>query len=190
MHEDGRSLVRGLLCRDPASWEHFLSRYGRVIEAACQGALVAARFAPDPDRVADAAAGIVTRLLENDGRLLRDYRGEAPLGAYLHVIARTRTLSALRRERKPPSPVPESASESPDLTAAAGTAERIAHLRRALAEMPPREADVLRRFHLEGQSHREIARELDVTEGLVGTLLFRARERLRGILGEDFMERV
>jgi len=48
-----------------------------------------------------------------------------------------------------------------------------------LKELPPSDAEVVRQFHLEGKSYREISTELGIPENSIGPLLTRAREKLR-----------
>ena len=50
---------------------------------------------------------------------------------------------------------------------------------RLLKELPPREADVVRQFHLEGKSYREISASLGIPENSIGPTLNRARDRMR-----------
>jgi RNA polymerase sigma-70 factor, ECF subfamily len=58
----------------------------------------------------------------------------------------------------------------------------------ALAELSPRDREVLILRHLEQLDTHETAAVLGITSGAVKTRHLRALERLRGILGEDFAE--
>ena len=49
-----------------------------------------------------------------------------------------------------------------------------------LQGLPPTEAGIIRQYHLEGRSYREIATNLGVPENSIGPTLSRARMRLRG----------
>ena len=48
-----------------------------------------------------------------------------------------------------------------------------------LSGLPSHEADVIRQFHLEGKSYREISGSLGIPENTIGPTLSRARDRLR-----------
>jgi RNA polymerase sigma-70 factor (ECF subfamily) len=50
---------------------------------------------------------------------------------------------------------------------------------RLLRVLPPREADVIRQFHLEGKSYREISASLGIPENSIGPTLNRALDRMR-----------
>jgi DNA-directed RNA polymerase specialized sigma24 family protein len=65
---------------------------------------------------------------------------------------------------------------------AAGVRELADHLREALAELDPRQAQVFCLASLEGLSYDEIAGQLRVTVNHVGVLLNRARTFLRNRL--------
>lgn len=50
--------------------------------------------------------------------------------------------------------------------------------------LPPREWDVWRRLHVEGQDHATIAAQLSLSEAAVRGLVYRARERIVTLLGD------
>jgi RNA polymerase sigma-70 factor (ECF subfamily) len=58
----------------------------------------------------------------------------------------------------------------------------------ALAQLPPRDREVLVLRHLEQLSTQDTAAVLGITLGAVKTRHLRALERLRSLLGEDFAE--
>jgi len=53
---------------------------------------------------------------------------------------------------------------------------------RAMAQLPERERRILWLAHVEGWSHEEIAAEVGAKAGSVKVMLFRARQRLAGVL--------
>jgi RNA polymerase sigma-70 factor (ECF subfamily) len=61
-------------------------------------------------------------------------------------------------------------------------------VRDALEQLPEGDREVLVLRHLEQLSTAEIAAVLEISEGAVYTRHLRALERLRGILGDDFLE--
>ena len=50
---------------------------------------------------------------------------------------------------------------------------------RMLQDLPESDASIVRQFHLEGRSYREISSRLGVPENSIGPTLSRARDRLR-----------
>lgn len=57
--------------------------------------------------------------------------------------------------------------------------ELAARLRKALAQLPPQEAQVFCLRHLNDMSYRQIAKQLDIKTNTAGVLLHRARAKLR-----------
>jgi RNA polymerase sigma-70 factor (ECF subfamily) len=111
-----------------------------------------------------------------------------------HVRARRRTV---QREADPAPPLPdESALDLADRLAARGSSpsarlrrdELCGCLRRALAQLPEGDREVLVLRYLEDLSPKEIAAVLDVTEAAVKMRQLRALRRLRDLLGDDFAE--
>ena len=60
-----------------------------------------------------------------------------------------------------------------------------ADLRGAIAQLPPSFRAVYQAYALEHRTHAEIARDLDLPPGTVGTRIMRARGKLRRILVEN-----
>lgn len=77
------------------------------------------------------------------------------------------------------------ASANPGPVEEAEAAELAARLRRALADLPPEQAEVFCLRSVDGLSYKDIAREMNLTTSAVGVLLHRARGRLQELLGPD-----
>jgi RNA polymerase sigma-70 factor, ECF subfamily len=99
--------------------------------------------------------------------------------AWLATIARNECRTRIQQQMRRPLPVAEAYVETAD---PAARADQVEGLRRALGELPRQQqrAFVLREFN--GLSYEELALALDVTQPAVESLLFRARQRLRGSL--------
>ncbi len=93
---------------------------------------------------------------------------------------RQRMRHAARHENPPKWSLVASADAGPEQEAQA--AELSDRLRKALAKLPPRQAEVVCLRCLNDLSYREIARELGIKTADVGRLLYRARARLGGLL--------
>jgi RNA polymerase sigma factor (sigma-70 family) len=100
--------------------------------------------------------------------------------AWLFGIARNAALDELRRRKRlasltvDPEDVPETENDD-----GAEVALRRTAVRAALAELPPRDREVIAlKFHA-GLRNTELARVLGVSETAAGTLLYRAMEKLR-----------
>jgi len=104
--------------------------------------------------------------------------------SYLYRAAINAALDLLRARRERPSVALEEAQSSPD--GSAGRPDRVheaaelrAWLRRAIAALPPRAAEVFALHHLEGLENKEIARSLGMSRVAVAVTLHRARHRLQ-----------
>ncbi len=177
-----------LLARDPGAWEALLAGYGGEIEAVCRRTLAQAGRPRDAASVADAVAEVFRALLEADARALRNFRPGAALGAYLHVIARRRTLDLARKRSPAGIPWMEETPAADGPAENLIAAERLERLKEALSALPGRDAELLRLFHLEGLSYLEISARCGLPAAQLGVLLSRARERLREGLGREFGE--
>jgi RNA polymerase sigma-70 factor (ECF subfamily) len=109
---------------------------------------------------------------------------EAHRRNYLFRIATNLVRDARRRRRIDAMPLAEAAEpvqggEDGDV---AGGVERRADLARGLAQLKPRERDLLWLAYAQGSSHREIAETLGLKAGSIKLLLHRARRRLAALL--------
>ncbi|HVS73373.1 MAG TPA: RNA polymerase sigma factor [Phycisphaerae bacterium] len=68
------------------------------------------------------------------------------------------------------------------------SSERHAQLRVAIAKLPVKDVEMLLLKHVDDCSYQEIARRLGVTAGVVQMRLFRARQKLREILLQQYPE--
>ena len=56
---------------------------------------------------------------------------------------------------------------------------------RLLGMLEPRQADVVRLYHLEFLNYRDIGKKLGIEENSVGPILSRARRRLQAVVGSE-----
>ena len=102
--------------------------------------------------------------------------------AWLATIARNECRSRVQQQMRAALPVAEALGESSDPMQHAARAEEVESLRHALIQLPlqQRHAFLLREFT--GLSYEELAVALGVSRPAVESLLFRARQQLRGSL--------
>lgn len=114
---------------------------------------------------------------------LPQFRGEAPLGAWLRRIAIRRCLMYLRspwqRARLCLEPVDFGVAAEVAALITPGYAGELIDLERALASLAPTARAVVWMYEVEGYSHEEIAREFGRSLSFSKSQLARAHRRLR-----------
>lgn len=108
---------------------------------------------------------------------------EAHLAEHLAAVAAAASLAVMARrdgqERVGDEPAPDNPEE------AFARAEFLAHVQRALDQLPHEAASVVRRHYLDGERLEDIARELCVSKSWVTRLLTRTTARLARRLRAD-----
>jgi RNA polymerase sigma factor (sigma-70 family) len=116
---------------------------------------------------------------EADYRRLRCWSGRGTLVAYLGTMVRNLTHDYRREQGR------QAAPEEADLRYESRRTEkdeRALLLEAAIARLPSRDRDLIRRRYGLEQSYKEIAEELGMTIGNVGVALHRAEKRLKKML--------
>jgi RNA polymerase sigma-70 factor (ECF subfamily) len=126
----------------------------------------------------DLCAEVFLTILKNDFAVLRAFRGASSLATYLTVIARRvviRELVKRQAARHAMEGLPKPAHQASPNQNVDDRDEVGAMMNR----LDQREADVIRMYHMEGQSYREISDKVGIPENSVGPTLSRARGKLR-----------
>ncbi len=131
----------------------------------------------------DLCAEVCMALVRKDFAVLRRFRGQSSLATYLTVVARRIVVknllankSAARLAPVPAHPAGFPASENGD------SEDRVVNrdeVERLLEDLETHEAHVVRLYHIEGKSYREISTATGMPENSVGPMLSRAREKMR-----------
>lgn len=172
-----RDLLKRCVAAEPGGWNDFVDRFlglfHHVIQHTAQ-ARSAGLSRPDID---DFCAEIFLTILANDYAVLKHFKGHASLATYLAVIARRVTVRELMKRR-----TVSSNGRLADIQIEAKDQQRIEsreEVQRMLDGLPEQEAQIVRQYHLEGRSYREISRGLGIPENSIGPALSRARDRIR-----------
>jgi len=108
--------------------------------------------------------------------------------AMLSCLATARALDRVRQRMRDSARSADGAevtsvvSPEPGPDQQAETAERVQMFREFVVQLPDRQAEVFCLRHVSEMSYREIAREMGLKTSDVGTLLHRARGRLRELM--------
>lgn len=172
---NGQAAVRELLEGGREAWDRFAREYRLIVYKAVHTA--ARRYRANDSDVEDAASQVFLELYQNDGRVLRAYRGESALSTWLTVVAfRIASREFMRRKRvrdvEAAKPVKEPPSRDRDVL-------------EFMEKLPEQDRRALVLFHIEDASYREIADQIRVPLNQVGMLLLRAREKLGRLLGKE-----
>ena len=171
--------------RDSPAWEEFLARYRDTIERAARATLLRVIGSVREDDLEAVVESTLLALIKDDRAALRSFSGRCSLAGYLQAITTKIALNHVRGERRKgwlrfrpleavaDVPAPAPSEEDP---------QRAAFLHRAMEKLPPRDRLILKLFHLDGASYREIAPFLGVSFNAVSPALIRAREKLRALL--------
>jgi len=184
-----RRLLQRCLNRKPHAWEDFVDRFlGLVIHVVRHTAKARSIRLTKQDEE-DLAAEFFLAVIDDDFAVLRRFRGESSLATYLTVVARRVVVRELLK-RKSASGLKESAKRQEEAAVAAieeaeariRNREEVERLMRGLSE---READIVRLYHLEGKSYREISSAVGLPENSIGPTLSRARAKMRQTLADS-----
>jgi RNA polymerase sigma-70 factor (ECF subfamily) len=139
---------------------------------------VVRRIAGDDDLAQDYAQEAWIRAI----RALPTFRGDARFSTWLHRIAVNAALQAIRRAEtrtRREAPMPEAVPVAP----AGGDALLQQRLEAALDHLPEGMREVLILHDVEGYTHEEIGDVLGVASGTSKSQLFKARAKMRSLLG-------
>jgi RNA polymerase sigma-70 factor, ECF subfamily len=184
-----RDLLRKCLDGEERSWEKFVDRFIGLVLHVIRHTARSKSLQLTPQDEEDLAAEFFVTILRDDYAILRRFRGESSLATYLTVISRRIVVRELLRHSKASSSSAVVAAWDeplPDPTSAAAE-QRISdreEVEQLMHRLTGYEADVVRLYHLEGKSYREISTATGVPENSVGPTLSRARAKMRYAVGD------
>ena len=184
LREIDRELIDRCLQHQPGAWNDFVDRYMGLIYHVIHHVAHSRSIVLSPADVEDIAAEVFLAIVDDDYGVLRRFKGDSSLPTYLTVVARRVSVKhAVRRHREAElgHSVAHRAAVAGDASAEAET-EPIAaaeEVDRMLEDLPEREAEVVRLYHLKYLNYRQIGKQLGIPENSVGPILAQARQRLR-----------
>jgi len=186
-NDDDLALVQRCLAGEPGAWRDFVDRFAGVVRAVARRYFrLHGRSADGPD-VDDMVQEVFYALTRRNYRLLRNYDPTYAFTTYIGVITRTEVHRDLRKKRPlvgGPDDLETAAPVQDDAADEVEQLERSELLKRALDDLPPRDAEILRLRFIRGLDYRAIATALGIPEASVGQTLFRAKKRLKERLVE------
>ena len=181
LSEIDRKLIDRCLGREPGAWNDFVDRYLGLIYHVIQHVAHARSRVVSQADMEDIAAEILLRVVDDDYDVLRRYKATSSLPTYLTVIARRVCVREMIKRQREAELGHASAhrlnvNDTSDEVESIATAEEV---ERMLEELPEREAEVVRLYHLKFMNYREIGKRLGIPEASVGPILSKARKRLK-----------
>jgi RNA polymerase sigma-70 factor (ECF subfamily) len=190
-----RDLLKRCLNRTPGSWNDFVDRFLSLIYHVIGYTAHLRSVRLRPEDVEDIAAEILVKIVANDFRILREFRGEASLATYLTVVARRLCIQELVRRQKARDATVRTGDvavlgEPDDAPAALKGMESLEEVEKLLRALSGKEREVVRMYYLEGRTYEEISTETEIPVNTIGALLSRARKKLRArTMGESLLVR-
>ncbi|MHC4875685.1 MAG: RNA polymerase sigma factor [Planctomycetota bacterium] len=183
--EIDRNLLKRCLAEEPGAWKDFVDRFIGLFIHVINHVAHARSVRVSSDDVDDLCAEVFVALLADNYGILRRFRGKSSLATYLTVIARRIVVKEIIKRRKAEALGHVSAHQSSLDQAQARTNPEVRRIEdtevveQLLRDLPERDADIVRHFHLDGLSYGEISSRLGIPENTIGPTLSRAREMLR-----------
>lgn len=180
LSEVDRELLQRCLDRAPQSWQKFVDRFIGLVVHVTHHTAASRNVKIDSATCDDLVAEVFYTLVDADFAALRRFRRNCSLATYLTVIARRVVVRRIMNSAKQPSAAGQmenrvdDAAEDRELQAM--KSEQIDEL---IGRLEPQEQTVVRMFHLDGKSYREISQAIGMNENSIGPMLSRAKEKMR-----------
>lgn len=171
-----RQLLQRCLDSTPRAWQDFVDRFLGLVIHVTNHTAESRGLTIDEATRDDLVADVFLTLIANDFAVLRRFRRNCSLATYLTVISRRVVVRKLMRIGRTDTPVgvPEPLQE-----ALPARIENREEVQRLLMRLDPKEANVVRMYHLEGKTYEEISRVVGLSANSIGPVLSRARDKMR-----------
>ncbi|MEX1230777.1 MAG: sigma-70 family RNA polymerase sigma factor [Planctomycetaceae bacterium] len=182
--EIDRNLLHRCLHGETGAWKDFVDRFLGLFIHVIQHCAHTRTLRLNSADVDDLCAEIFLTLLDKDSAVLRAFRGHSSLATYLTVIARRVVIREMAQRKKYETGVAAGnyVHAVPDAEEEMGEYSRIEDretVRLMLDSLPDAEAEIVRQYHLEGRTYRQISEQLRIPMNTIGPILSRARLWLR-----------
>jgi RNA polymerase sigma-70 factor (ECF subfamily) len=178
-----KSYVDRLRDGEPSTEQHFVAYFGQIL-----GIMLRSRYLP-PERVEDVRQETFARViatLRRDGGIRQPERFGAFVNSICKNVLRENNRQLYRTRALPPdqmeSPNPDTIVDLEQELISQETKEKV---RRILAEMKPRDRELLRALFLEEKDKDQICREFGVEREYLRVLLYRAKVRFRATFDQQ-----
>lgn len=190
--EIDRRLVQRCLSGDPQAWEAFVDRFVGLVLHVVRHTARSRSFRLSQQDEEDLVAEFFVTVILSDFAVLRRFRSESSLATYLTVVARRVVVREMLKRFSGPQTGdgagPHAAFASRGATVFESPENRISNreeVERLMRSLTGSEADVVRLYHLEGKTYREISTAIGIPENSIGPTLNRARAKMRQAMADS-----
>ena len=175
LSEVDRQLLQRCLDSAPRAWQDFVDRFLGLVVHVANHTAESRGFTLDQATRDDLVAEVFLTLVANDFGVLRRFRRNCSLATYLTVVSRRVIVRRLHNASR----AGVSSASEPVSAEAPARMENQEEVQKLLLRLDPKEANVVRMYHLEGKSYQEISRIVGMSENSIGPVLSRARDKMR-----------
>ncbi len=182
--DQDRNLLNRCLEHDEGAWNDFVDRFLGLICHVVHHTAYSRSMPLTAEDVEDVCSEVLLQIVAHDYAVLRRFQGKASLATYITVIARRICVRELVRrnfaaELGHTTAHISSASSAEIPVAPEERVDNEDEVQFMLEGLSPKEASVVRLYHLQGKTYREISEATGIPENSVGPTLHRARDHLR-----------
>jgi RNA polymerase sigma-70 factor (ECF subfamily) len=170
------------LDQKPRAWEDFVDRFMGLVVHVVNHSTQTRSVTLLPDDRDDLCSEVFLSLVKDDFAILRHFRGQSSLATYLTVIARRIVVRSLMRKSRSGLAYGKTRQAVDVADARANPEKRVSdreEVERLLEGLNGREAEIVRMYHLESKTYKEISAAVGVPANSVGPILSRARDKMR-----------
>lgn len=190
--ETDRKLLQQCLSREPQAWESFVDRFLGLVQHVVRQTVKSRSLQISAEDEEDLIAEFFVTVVRDDFALLRRFRLQSSLATYLAVVARRAVVRELLG-RFSATRIGDAAAAHVAVASIADAGletpeQRISNreqVERLMGGLTGSEAAVVRLYHLEGKSYREISSAIGVPENSIGPTLSRARDKMRRSMADS-----
>ena len=173
-----KDLIDRCLTRQPDAWKAFVGRFAGLFVHVVRHTAECRSYPLNQADLDEITAEIMCVVIADDFKVLRHFRGRSSLATYLAVVARRVTVKEMIERRRQAAAATAGEMRVVNNHFDIENHEQIEYLIGSLSDS---EARIVRAFHLEGKSYREISSQYSIPENSIGPVLSRAKEYMRRV---------
>ncbi|OHB72181.1 MAG: hypothetical protein A2W23_07875 [Planctomycetes bacterium RBG_16_43_13] len=197
-----KELIRDCIKGSKIAWNTFAERYSNFIYHVILDTLNSQLITYIKADLEDIFGDVLYALVKNDFRLLRQYDSQYSFTNWLGMITRAKSIDYFRKkgashtvpfykygdeEDRQDEPAGTALfTEQKTLSPSSNTekAELVSIIRAVLKDISAKDRMVIKLFFYEDKKYREIAQMLNMTTGIVASIIYRAKEKVAERLKE------